>query len=123
MNVTVRNYLIDKAGQRTNQTITYQRLCDACGLRLDMRNQNDRNAIADILTEISTFEHGNSRPMLSSLVLRAGDNYEGDGFFTLAEKLGYGDRNRLKREGVFDIKQINACLEFWQNDSNYVTFR
>lgn len=123
MNATVRHYLIDLARQRTSQTVTYQRLSDACSLRLSMNNIEDRNALADILREVSTFEFNNNRPLLSSLVVRAGDNYEGDGFFKLAERLGFGDWQKLRREGTFDIEQINACIHFWQNDSNYTDFR
>src|SRR5689334_1597178 len=99
MNIAVRHYLIELARKRGNQTISYQRLSDACELRLDMSNIVDRNAIANILREISTFEFNNQRPLLSSLVKRSGDNYEGDGFYKLAERLGFGDWRRLKREG------------------------
>ncbi len=123
MNTRVRHYLIDLARKRTNQTVTYQKLSDICALRLNMSNQDDRNTLADILREISIFEFNNNRPLLSSLVLRVGDNYEGDGFFKLAEHLGFGDWQLLRREGTFDIEQINACINFWQNDSHFIEFR
>lgn len=124
MNTRVRNFLIELARQRTDQTITYQRLSDECSLRLNMReNPHDRKTMGAILGEISRFEHSHKRPLLSSLVLRAGDNYEGDGFYKLSEELGFGDWQRLKREGTFEIEQMNECISFWQNNSNYVMYK
>lgn len=123
MNTRVRHFLIDRARQRSNQTITYQNLSDECGLRLNMSDINDRNTLADILREVSTYEFENVRPLLSSLVVRAGDNYEGDGFYKLAERLGHGDWQKLKRDGIFEAEQINACIDFWKSDLNYTNFR
>ena len=123
MNDTVRSYLIEKAKQRTNQTVTYQQLCDDCRLRLNMQEITDRNEIGKILDEISRYEHTAGRPLLSALVMRAVDNYEGDGFYKLAEDLGYGDWQRLKREGIFEIQQIRDCIQFWSNDANYSRYR
>ncbi len=123
MNTRVRHHLIEIARRRSNQSITYQQLSDQCDLRLHMSDPSERNALADILRLISTYEHDNERPLLSSLVLRAGDGGEGDGFYKLAERLGFGDWQRLKREGIFEVQQMQACIDFWQNDSNYSIFR
>ncbi len=119
MDNTVRQYLIEVSRRRTNQTITYRELSDLCNLNLYMGNQNDRNELASILEVISTYEHSHGRPLLSSLVLCANDGKEGDGFYKLAERLGYGYWQRLKREGLFDVQQIKACIDFWQVNSNY----
>jgi len=120
MNYTVRKYLIELSRQRTNQTVTYQQLSDDCDLNLNMRDSpDDRKVIGKILGDISTFEYKNDRPLLSSLVLRAGDNYEGDGFYKLAENLGFGNWKRLKEDGIFEIEQMKNCIDFWSNDSNY----
>lgn len=124
MNETVRHYLIEKARQRTMQTATYQEVSNNCGLGLNMQeNPNDRTIIGEILGEISVFENNQGRPLLSALVIRAGDNYEGDGFYKLAETLGYGNWQALKREGIFEIQQMNECIEFWTNQNNYNLYR
>ena len=124
MNARVREYLIDKARQRTNQTVTYQELSDDCGLGLNMQeNPSDRITIGGILGDISVHEHNHDRPLLSALVLRSGDSYEGDGFYKLAETLGFGNWQRLKRDGVFEVQQINECINFWSNATNYVQYK
>ena len=89
MNQKVREHLIELA--RKERTITYQELSDQCKLNLVMRDsENARAEIGRILGKISTFEHENGRPLISSLVITKGDNYQGDGFYKLAEELGYG---------------------------------
>lgn len=95
-------------------------LSDKCFLGLDMQQIQDRNEIGLILGDISRFEHKNKRPLLSALVLRASDDYEGDGFYKLAEELGYGDWKKLKREGIFEILQIKECIAKWGDDSYYL---
>ena len=54
---------------------------------LDMSNIADRNEIGKILGDISKFEHDKKRPLLSALVIRKGDSFEGDGFYRMAEEL------------------------------------
>ena len=125
MNSKVRNYLIELSRKRTNQTVTYQKLSDDCSLGLDMRNNpNDRKILGKILGDISTYEHqNNKRPLLSALVIRSGDNYEGDGFYKLAEELGFGNWQKLKKEGLFEVLQIKKCIEFWSDDKNYQEYK
>lgn len=123
MNNIVRATLIQQARKKTNQTITYQKLCDQCRLGLDMSEIIDRNSIGAILGEISQFEFNNKRPLLSALVLRANDDYEGDGFYKLADELGFGDWKKLKREGIFEIVEIKKCIEFWSNNRNYIKYK
>lgn len=124
MNTTVRSFLIELARKKTNQIIAYQRLSDACNLKLSMQDgEHVRAEIGRILGEISKYENSFKRPLLSALVLRAGDQLEGDGFYKLADELGFGDWKRLKREGVFEIEQIKLCIEFWSNDSNYIKYK
>ena len=123
MNERVRTYLIDLARQRTDQTINYQRLSDNCNLGLDMSNITDRNTMATILDEISTFEYNNDRPLLSALVIRLDDTREGDGFYKMADRLGYGSWQQLKRENIFEAHQIGVCLDFWSDNNNYQQYR
>lgn len=124
MNTIVRTYLIELARKRFNQTVTYQKLSDDCKLGYNMQdNPPDRLAIASILDTISRYEHSFKRPLLSALVIRASDHREGDGFYTLAEELGFGDSKKLKREGIFEVSQISRCISFWENNENYNLFK
>lgn len=120
MNNDVRRKLIELA--RIDKTITYQELSDVCQLGLRMsESPYDRAEIGTILGEISTFEHKNNRPMLSSLVLTKGSNYEGDGFYKLAEELGFGPWRRLRAD-LFEIEQMKKCFDFWQAQENYTMY-
>lgn len=124
MNSTVRTYLIERARMRTNQLVTYQNLSNDCHLGLVMQEgPHIRREIGEILGDISKYEHEHGRPLLSALVIRAGDNYEGDGFYKLAEYLGFGDWQKLKREGVFEVQQMNECIRFWSDPINYQKYR
>lgn len=121
MNTKVREYLIDVARRRTDQTVNYQKLCDDCKLDLDMNNIADRNTLSRILEDISIYENKFERPLLSSLVVHLGDGQGGKGFFTLCEKLGFGSRDRLKKN-LFEHIQIRKCIDFWTNDENYKAY-
>lgn len=118
MNQEVRLFLIELA--RKKSTITYQELSDACNLKLVMRDSEYARAeMGRILGHISTFEYNNKRPLISSLLLSKGDNYQGDGFYKLAETLGFGNWKKLKNDISFEIGQMNACYDFWRDDLNY----
>lgn len=125
MNTKVRNYLIELARQKVNQIVTYQKLSDDCELGLNMRDDpNHRKILGKILGDISIFENeNNKRPLLSALVVRAGDNYEGDGFYKLAEELGFGKWTILKKEGIFESEQIGKCIKFWSDDRKYYDYK
>ena len=81
-----------------------------------------RAEIGRILGEVSSSEHSNCRPLLSSLVISKGDNYQGDGFYKLCEDLGFGNWKKLKSDISFEIGQMNACFDFWKNDENYIKY-
>ena len=122
MNPNVRNYLIEKA--RKEQTCYYQELSDACKLGLYMGDSpHDRAEIGRILGEVSEFEHDHDRPLLSSLVISKGDSYQGDGFYKMAENLGYGDWKSLKNDISFEMGQMKDCFEFWGDDDNYDEYK
>lgn len=123
MNKIVRSYLIDLARKKHSQIVTYQILCNDCGLKLDMALPSDRNEIGRILGEISEFEFNNNRPLLSALVIRKNDDYEGDGFYKLAESLGFGYWKKLKREGFFEIEQMKEVIDKWSNDEFYFQYK
>jgi hypothetical protein len=82
-----------------------------------------RGEIGRILGEISRFEHNETRPLLSSLVVSKGENYQGDGFYKLAEELGFGSWKKLKTDKSFEIGQMNVSYNFWANQSNYNKLR
>ncbi|MDP3469596.1 MAG: hypothetical protein Q8S11_14750 [Daejeonella sp.] len=120
MNEIVRRKLIEVARKKGEQTITYQELSDQCNLGLLMReSEYARAEIGRILGEISTFEHNNARPLLSSLVLSKGSAYEGDGFFKLCDELGFGPWKKLQNDIEFPFQQMRKCYDFWKNDSYY----
>jgi len=125
MNYKVRSYLIELARKKVDQVITYQKFSDACELGLNMRdNPHDRKIIGNILGDISVHEHQDGkRHSFSALSIRAGDNYEGDSFYKLAEQLGFGKWQDLKKEGVFEAEQIGKCIEFWSDNDNYRLYR
>jgi hypothetical protein len=122
MNTKVRSFLLERARETNNETVCYQKLCNACELGLDMSRVEHREEIGRILGEISSYEYNNGRPLLSALVIRAGDNYEGDGFFKLAEKLGFGNWRKLSKS-YFDKEQMRKCVDFWSDDSNYLKYK
>lgn len=122
MNELVRSHLIEIA--RKGKTITYQELSDQCKLGLIMRDSEYARAeIGHILGDISVFEYNNGRPIISSLVISKGDNYQGDGFYKLCEQLGFGSWKKLRGDITFEIGQMNASYDFWKDDANYLKFK
>lgn len=112
MNNKVREALIAVAKNR--KIISYQDLCNQCGLKLDMvNNPNDRREIGKILGEISIYEFDEGRPLLSALVVsKNGD--EGDGFYKLCEFLGITKNwRKLKQDEIFSVQEISKCHEYW----------
>ncbi len=120
MNYRVREYLIDLSAK--GKTISYQILSNECMLGLDMASPGDRSRIAELLGEISTYEHGYGRPLLTAIVVTKKTQSEGDGFYKLGEILGFGPWYTLKKS-FFDVEQIKLCFEFWGNKENYINFR
>jgi len=120
MNYRVREYLIDLSSK--GKTISYQELSNECKLGLDMSSPADRSEIAELLGELSTYEHQNRRPLLTAIVIAKRTQTQGDGFFRLGEQLGFGNWNILKKN-LFDTQQISLCFDFWSNEDNYNNFR
>ena len=79
-------------------------------LRLNFDSPADRNRIGHLLGEISRFEHGEGRPMLSSIVWYKDMSSPGPGLYKLAVELGVtGGADEL----TFAIRQVKATHEFW----------
>lgn len=56
-----------------------------------------RGKIGHIIDNISSYEHDLGHPLLSSVMVSR-NMEQGDGFFKLAEELGYGEWKKLKRD-------------------------
>jgi hypothetical protein len=105
-----------------NQEI-YRRLCDVARQRhyiryadagaivgLDMENPADRDEISRLLDEISMHEFNQGKPLLSAVVIHVQDNIPGNGFFTMAERLGrFAGRDRLQ----FWLSELRSVHDHW----------
>lgn len=106
----VREILISVASAR--DIIYYTELCWKAALKLDMNIPADRGRIGHILGNISSYEHDLGHPLLSSVVVTK-NMKQGDGFFKLAEELGYGEWQRLKKDKLFEYDMMKKTHDFW----------
>lgn len=97
-----------KAVAKAGQVIHYSEVAPLAGL--DMSLQEDRNKIATILDEISTSEHHQDHPLLSAVVIHKEDNMPGQGFFTLAKKLG---SYKVEDNFLFFIEELRRVHDYW----------
>lgn len=106
----VRLYLAKKA--RRGQTVSYTELNNALKLGLQFDLSCDRGELGHLLGEISSDEHEQGRPMLSSIALFKNASIPGQGFFDLAEFLGlpFIDKD------VFWVDMLNRTFAFWKSD-------
>jgi hypothetical protein len=118
MNTRVRNKLIQLARTDSNP-ITYQRLITEAELGLNVDISHEKALLGEILSEISTLEHKNGRPLLSAMVQVKSNKGQGDSFYKLCEELGFGDWKELKKDKDFILQERNKCAEFWSNDENF----
>ena len=107
----VREILIDRA--KRAQTICYSDLVNLAKLNLDMTNPFHRALLGKVLGAISSFEHANGRPMLSSVVVSKETNSPSDGFYKLADELGHGDWRKLK-QNLWGFQELKRAFEYWQ---------
>lgn len=120
MHKTVREHLIDIA--RAKKTTSYSELVAVCRLSLDLSLDRDRAELGRILGDISNEEHAHGRPLISAVAVLSDTGFPSDGFYRLAETLGYGTAKQLER-AYFGVKEMNKCSEFWRNPDNYRSFR
>ncbi len=121
MNNRIRKKLIQVARGRAH-LMTYQSLVYEAELGLNLENSFEKSTLSEVINEISEEEHAAGRPLLSSLVRVKGHKNQGDGFFRLCEKLGYGDWKNLKKDNDFLEEQREACRLFWQDSRNFSSF-
>ncbi len=121
MNTRVRKKLIQVARGRANQ-MTFQNLIYEAELGLNLDNSYEKSRLTEVIDEISEEEHSNGRPLLSALVSTKGIKNQGDNFFRLCERLGYGNWRELKKKPDFLEEQRKACREFWQDKKNFTAY-
>lgn len=111
MNQIIYDRLIETARKKT--LITYSKLAQPLGL--DMEIEKDRDALSEYLEEIARHEQANGRPMLTAVVVhKGGDNNPGEGFYSIACKLGLFNENRHPRERLtFWACQIHEVFNSW----------
>lgn len=122
MNVRIRARLIRLA--RLNRGITsYQNLINQAELGLNLDNSYEKERLDEILEEIGTEEFSKGRPLLNALVKVKGNNGQGDRFFKLCERLGFGPWRDLKKNQSFLVNLRQECRNYWMNDQNFEAHR
>jgi len=121
MNTRVRKKLIQVARGRAH-LMTFQNLIYEAELGLNLENPYEKSRLTEVIDEISELEHSAGRPLLSALVRVKGQKNQGDNFFRLCERLGYGPWKDLKRDNKFIEDQREACREFWQDTTNFKSY-
>jgi hypothetical protein len=114
----LRHYLIRYARQQAG-TVSYLTLVQESELGLNLDISHEKSRLNEMLAEISTEEHAVGRPLLSALVRVPGSKGQGDNFYKLCERLGYGEWRALKQDEEFLKGLIKDCREFWQQEVNY----
>ena len=122
MNNRVRSSLI-RLARNLRGTVSCLTLVNENELGLHLDSSHERARLLEVLAEISTREHEAGRPLLNSLVRIKGSQGQGDAFFRVADKLGFGDWKELKQGGEFLDEQQALCREFWRDDANFEKFR
>lgn len=122
MNNVVRIHLINLARQK-DKFIYYSDLNIECNLGYDLNTETGLALLRKTMAEVSEYENTHHRPLLSSLIIYKdkAKNDHGDGFYKLAETLGFGSSKRLK-EDLFGFHEAEKCRQFWQNEENYSEF-
>lgn len=122
MEKQVREYLIKVARQKDN-FVYYSDVVKNCNLNINLSVPSDHDVLNDILSEVSTYEHENGRPLLTSLVIYkdSSKNDHGEGFYKLAQSLGLGDKKKLRND-LFGFSEATKCRAFWQNETKYTQF-
>ncbi|EAY23810.1 hypothetical protein, partial [Microscilla marina] len=103
----LRTLLIERASKE--RTISYEELSQALGVA-------NNTPLYDALDQLSRSEHAASRPLLSAVVIHKGGSDQGNGFYALAEELGFGKKQQLIKT-LFGIGEINQCFDYWKNQA------
>ncbi|MCC2547828.1 hypothetical protein LJY25_15365 [Hymenobacter sp. BT175] len=114
----VRSHLIRFARNQVG-TISYLNLVQEAELGLNLEISHEKSRLNEILAEISETEHQAGRPILSSLVKVEGSKGQGDAFYKLCERLGFGEWRVLKQDPEFLKGLRRDCRAFWQEPANH----
>ncbi len=119
MNNRVREYLI-KVARTKDRFVYYSQLIKDCKLDYNLGLEGDKKKFSKMLGDISSYEHQNERPLLTSLAIYKDPkrNDQGKGFYRLAENLGFGNAKKLENS-LFGFEEAKNCRKYWQNDDNY----
>jgi hypothetical protein len=96
---------------------TYSEIAPLAALTMD--TEEGRAEISRLLGEIARHEEAAGRPMLTALVVHAGqDNNPGEGFFAIAEEFGRfsGSRNQTRRL-EFWVQEVIAVRAYWSRQN------
>jgi len=114
MHEQVYQFLQDVAKQR--ECTTYAEVAQVA--HLDLRSDRDREKFGEILSEISTHEHQEGRPLLTAVVLHGQGEQMRPDFFRLARKLGV---NQGADDTEFFIEEIRRVHRYWCRPPPQVT--
>lgn len=107
----LRELLIEAA--RDGQVCNYQPIGEL--FDLDMENPQHRRRIGEMLGDVSRYEVAQGRPMLSSIVVLAGGDLPGSGFYKLGHELGLVEPG--EDDMAFAARQMNATFSQWKGSS------
>jgi hypothetical protein len=100
--------LQNRASRGFNQVISYTDLVNSL-TAINIAPHDPR--LYHFLEEIVIDEHNNARPLITVLVVhKHGDQMPGNGFYEIADRLGFDIENR---EG-FWIQELQRTLNYWQ---------
>ena len=86
----------------------YSDIAPLIGLSMD--SPADRNILSNILDKISTNEHENGKPFLSSVVILKDKNIPGCGFFKMAQKVGLYNGSGEVESWVKELRRVH---DYW----------
>ena len=112
----VRQYLIERAKRADpahpfQSKITYGDLCDAIDPDQHYWSYPRFRGIGTVLGRVSTVEHDHGRPMLSALVVQAGNLQVGKGFAGLGRDLGF--QIQPGEERAFWRNELEEVVLYW----------
>lgn len=111
MNQQLYQHLLEIAANR--RYIRYSNAGAIVGL--NMNEPDDRDEISRLLDEISEHEHQAGHPLLSAVVIHAQDNMPGNGFFTMAQRVGrFNGGDRLQ----FWLDELRNVHDHWANQAD-----
>lgn len=108
MHQAIYQRLIEVA-RSEDPVVNYAAIAPLAGLSMD--DPSDRNRLAAILDEINAHEVEGGRPLLSAVVVLAGSDRPGKGFFECARRLGrYTDGDGL----AFWMRELKRVQAYWR---------